>query len=353
MRKLQWLGAVVGCGLIVSACADEKGVLDDTPAKPASTTQSNDADAGPGGNATATPSSPGSAGGTAAASSSNSPAVSSAPVTPPPSDGVLLGAPCAGDEECGTGQLCLKEDPDVFLGTVAGGVCTADCSDDPRVCQGFGVGAGCLAGESRAYCVTRCTTGSLSVQCHGRADTVCLPLNANYTDGACLPMCQSDADCPGQVCQPSVLLANDVGDLWKEGGVCVDPDPAAPALKQDGEACTADVDCQGQWCLPITEGSPDGVCSSLCNFATEGLACHPEAGEPVLSACLESVFSLNPRVGELGLCYPACDTDEDCHSGLVCSPETAVMDAIGRAGLCALPAVEPPVTTTDAGADAG
>jgi hypothetical protein len=262
-----------------------------------------------------------------------------------------LGDTCTSDTDCETGQFCLLNDPDLFLGTIAGGMCTADCSAANDDCSEFGPEAQCLGSAAKAYCVLGCTTRAASIQCHGRGDMLCLPNNIDFSDGACVPMCQSDADCPGQVCEPSSLGFNASGDLWTLGGVCSAPDPTATAGKPDGAACTADTECTGLWCIPVSD--TEGVCGSLCNFTTPSLACHAKGNEPIQSACVGNALESDrsPRPGELSLCYPTCDTDADCHAGLVCVEDAAVLKNLNRAGLCGPPEAETPATPSDA--DAG
>jgi hypothetical protein len=343
-----------GC-VLVSACSDEKAITSSGDPTASATTAPRDG----GGNDPAPTSDSGNnpnPNGSNPSASATNPTNSSAPngsVAPsasaplPAQDLATFGDRCDSDEDCGASQFCLQDDEVVFGGTVAGGVCTADCTVDVGVCAQFGAGTWCAGSDQRAYCVQHCVIGSALEKCHGREDMACLPVDMTApSDGACTPACASDEECPGQECQAFDFGIS--GDfLFPVGGVCVDPSEPA-ALKQDGEACADYSECEGQWCVLPLGGGEATICSSLCTFRTSTFACHRSAdsSEPALSVCAEGVFSADPLVQEVGFCMPTCDDDADCEVNTKCLQGTQAFQAdTGRFGLCGVPAA----ATGDAG----
>ncbi len=270
-----------------------------------------------------------SAGGQAAGSAGASPA------TP---DGKLIGDPCAADEECSTGLLCLREDPDFFgEGQVADGICTLRCEGQPESCPAFQTGTTCVSVEGGpGYCLEACQAGQNVPKCGQNSQRRCLPLDSDNT-GACLPSCLDDKACgKDKVCNQ--LL-----------GLCTDTQPDG---KADGETCTAPEDCAGGWCLTLDES--DGICSSTCTFfnSSGSTGCHDSANGLGPSLCLPQ---FDPAVlGDPGVCLPLCETDADCvlESWECSMPEDAADKAdfeaaFGAPGLC-IPKADP-AAGTDAG----
>jgi hypothetical protein len=300
---------------------------------------------------------------------------------PPEQPGALepgqLGAPCASDDDCADGIVCLLESGDDFGvgGGPPGGYCSTPC-DVAEDCTE--AGAVCASTPGGSFCLRGCSVDDPG-GC-GRDVTACLSLGPA---AACLPVCSADADCDGRVCDlqngicvdasaPSpecvtdadcalgtcdlssgLCAPADVGctqdaDCSDQvcdaiGGACIDA-PLAPV----GSACAADVDCAGEnapqddtrLCLALDDAA---FCSALCALGT-AVGCEAYGTD---------AFCLLPVDDTLGLCLELCDVPGDCaQPGYDCEALGTLVN--GRSGACLppLPAEPPPPVDSEA-PDAG
>src|SRR5690606_37806237 len=104
-------------------------------------------------------------------------------------EGVLntVGGQCADDTHCEAGLTCLVESS-FFGGTIALGLCTAECSSDSNLCATFGPLAVCYGNDDEAYCMEACAPGGEGLRCStrdadgnplARLNQMCLPLGAS------------------------------------------------------------------------------------------------------------------------------------------------------------------------------
>lgn len=181
-----------------------------------------------------------------------------------------LAESCISDADCGPDLKCSLSSADdaVFGGGPAGGYCTKSCADDSE-CPSGGL---CLAGTENGpkECILPCSQGPElmyindpldDTKCHAREDLMCAPLDAQFTQGGCLPTCGKDDQCDnGRVCDPRL-------------GVCVDPAKVNKGLPagSDCDPMADPPDCAGI-CLTLTGDTPDQdihMCSSTCAIGGE------------------------------------------------------------------------------------
>jgi hypothetical protein len=242
-----------------------------------------------------------------------------------------LGTSCASTAECGGGLTCLKPSDNIVPGAgPPNGLCTADCTTaaNQNLCKSLGGICVALTAMSKAFCMEPCTEGKVGTpesKCHGRHDSVCSPLD---TPGsfACVPICETDADCGTRKC--------DLGT-----GLCADVlTPGSPI----GSSCLRDSDCAGLFCYPFESGpdasSSAGVCTAICrlgNVEACGFRTSPLDAGPPVGACL--LASSSADVGDIGICAQLCDTVNDCgstDSRWNCILDSDVRTAFGHAGYC-------------------
>jgi hypothetical protein len=160
--------------------------------------------------------------------------------------------------------------------------------------------------------------------------------------GACIPRCNSDADCDGgRVCDPGA------------SGTCVDVRPPGGTV---GDPCTLETqatDCASGFCIPYANAS-GFACGAYCTLGLVDGCGFDSAGGGVREAfCFEPRFP-GGGVRDLGVCFPLCNTTADCAQsgdGWVCEPipNVELATALGRSGEC-LPAA---LSTSPQSADAG
>jgi hypothetical protein len=240
-----------------------------------------------------------------------------------------LGKACASSSECGTGLSCISASSAAFDGAgPAKGLCTADCTSDENLCAGIAANAVCVDYNGAAYCLEGCSFGPSSqpdfsaTKCHGRHEVACAPLfdtAGQFSVAACVPQCNSDADCGGLECHAKT-------------GLCSSVSPTGQSL---GEPCTvpdAGVDsCKGN-CTNFTHSSNGQVFLSMC---TEGctLGATPSCGwtgpgtGPAPAACLFVSKTIQDNggasFGDQGSCGLLCNCNSDCKTPLlVCRPWT-------------------------------
>jgi hypothetical protein len=272
-----------------------------------------------------------------------------------------LGAACASDGECGEGLTCLEANSGALEGeSPAKGYCTTTCTDGSE-CTAFGNNHVCVNFGTASYCLEGCTFGPSGPiggdfdpqKCHGRKEVACSPFLASEALGpcasgdcpkgqacgtdnqchtlypACTPQCGSDLECAPGYCNPRT-------------GNCTTVQPTGKSI---GEVCTPAGDggteeCRGR-CYGFSD-APGNFCSQLCGFGQD-LQCEwegPTSG-PAPGICMygfAAVFDNDgPGNGDLGLCAPLCDCNDDCKvDGWVCKPfqGTGWAEYTLRMGLC-------------------
>jgi hypothetical protein len=216
----------------------------------------------------------------------------------------LIGAPCAGNADCGFGGLCIPE------------------------AEGFTDG----------YCITACDPGD-PLACPG--DGVCAALGEN---DLCVDGCGQDADCrDGYVCATWIIP----GEAFCFPGACREdadcgPDEACArgvcgnTLAVTGSACEDSSDCQpGGACIPEEPDAedPDGprFWGGYCTL----IGCAQDADCAGGGRC---AFN-----GELNVCLDPCEQPADCREGyacalydgaLTCLPGQCAQDADCEVGQC-------------------
>ncbi len=209
-----------------------------------------------------------------------------------------IGAACDRNADCDEELFCLSaRGVAIAAGGPPGGYCTRSCTNNPAICNRFGADTGCyLTPDGTSFCFRGCESGSpRDSKCLGRDDVACSLLSLDPLIRACVPMCNTNADCPGRFCNPQT-------------GVCTDqPRVGAP----DGVACDASLDgdpnfCQGL-CFSVNAGPLGGVCAGSCTVGV------PECG--VNGICLPDPISGD---GDSGACFPRCDCATPCAPPLVC-----------------------------------
>ncbi len=217
---------------------------------------------------------------------------------------VTLGGRCEFDWECVPGLGCMRGDSGLIdAASPALGLCTKSCAANPSACDAFG-GECWQVTSGVAYCVESCAFGPAGAEsfdpakCHGRPEMACSPFGSNQA--ACLPRCNRATDCNvGWSCDP-------------RDGLCRQEQPTGLPL---GAPCDESADA----CLGVCESE---ACEEACTFGAP-LACgRTSTAEPADAYCLhgddEIPLGSGPGAGDLGMCVPLCDCDDDCPSPLVC-----------------------------------
>lgn len=249
-----------------------------------------------------------------------------APATGP---GSWVASRCDQDADCAPGLSCVTADDDDMGQTgAANGYCTASCqseadcpnSADAVVCAPIFPGSGrwCLLG-----CRPHGAYAWKTDHCRGRIDLACFPADSAHSQGACVPMCTTDADCGRRYC-----------DL--ETGTCVDRLPAGLPM---GAPCAAHEQCVG-WC-------DSGYCTGYCTYGTAGIkgACGAVVKEGAAdAACLWPAVVVEGATsgwGDTALCGQLCDCTEQCRHpddrcwAPVLPSEQGALQKLGRRGYCA------------------
>jgi len=215
-----------------------------------------------------------------------------------------LGAACTSNDQCGMGNRCIlatANDP-ILGGGPAGGYCSRDCATNTD-CGNNGVCIGAQQGTPGS-CFLACENGPAPMfidepldenKCHGREDVACTGLQAGLT--ACLPVCGSDTQCGGRMCDP-------------RAGVCVDNANTGLGI---GAACdpeATDDACAGT-CIGFSDGG--SMCSQACVFggSLEGT---PDCGGLDKGLCI--FLPEGSGAGDYGVCTAACTEHDDCQNPL-------------------------------------
>jgi hypothetical protein len=196
----------------------------------------------------------------------------------------------------------------------------------------------CIECESDADCPgTVCQTlyglcGGLD--CRADSGLVCAPYFCDPSSGQCV-MCETDADCTGKIgtphCDPFIKS-------------CVCESPTECGLLQPGCAlgicstCSVDADCPpNQICLgvlPFSVGTGGCVCLGSSGCEPPFPVCEGLDAGPGLCGCNSNAQcpngSCSTAAPPAGMCELFCRTSEDCPDGGTC-----LLD--GGAGLCQPP----------------
>ncbi|MDX2054076.1 MAG: hypothetical protein SFV15_16875 [Polyangiaceae bacterium] len=238
-----------------------------------------------------------------------------------------VGARCNSETDCEDRLICLTSGSTALDGGgPAEGLCTADCSEDARLCQQLNAKSVCVGSEKQAYCFEACAVGSPignAAKCSNRPEMACTLLDAPSNLAACLPQCNgASGECEsGTSCDFATAILS--------AGLCrAEPPPGLPT----GSKCdpNAKVDpCRGL-CLPFT--NTIGACADGCTVGAEG-SCNP-TGSPTLSAvCVPA--RTGEGQGDAGICLKLCDCTADCgHPEMKCFGAANVASALGRKGVC-------------------
>jgi hypothetical protein len=251
-----------------------------------------------------------------------------------------LGRGCVNDNDCdsaNTNLTCMKADStDLDNEGPAKGLCTIDCTADQTVCATVGdANSVCQAyTNGKSFCMEGCQFGPASLtaldakKCHGRSEMACsLISETDTTNGVCLPLCNSDADCGGSLfCDPNLGTCSATAPTG---------DPVGAPCTQPGDAGTADT-CKGQ-CGGLVHASGQQPFTYMCfENCTQGVAAvcgwgGPNTG-PAPAACLfgPAVLSSTAGFGDQGSCGALCDCNADCaNPALVCG-DFSQIDSSGQ-----------------------
>jgi hypothetical protein len=249
----------------------------------------------------------------------------------------VVGSPCATDADCaGAPVVCVQEssNTEFQFGGPQDGYCSLPCTANAD-CTAIDGDAACNTGLG--YCLALCQpgVGATLVKCGAGRAQYCFPISDDGSIGACLPGCTSDAACAGRFCDPGLP------------GLCVDEAPPGGAV---GAACTVATqvaDCASGLCLEYADPNDSTVtvatfCSANCTAGVaNGCGFDAVSGGTRQAACFEPRFS-DGGVGDIGVCFPLCDTTADCAqaaAGWTCLPfpDPAGVAQVGRQGECVPP----------------
>jgi hypothetical protein len=256
-----------------------------------------------------------------------------------------VGNGCTADSQCaGAPLVCIQSTSNTEFqqGGPQGGYCSVPCTSNAD-CTAIDDISAC--NTTLHYCFALCVPGTSQLKCGSNNAQACVAVSTQF--GVCIPRCSSDAACgPGRFCDPG-----DTGlcrDVAAQGGKV--GDPCTPA--------TEATDCAGGLCLQYADPNDRTVvagsfCSAGCTFGlSNGCGFDNVSGGQRQAACLQSSDD-GGQPGDLGLCFPVCDSNADCAqsgAGWVCKPfnDANAEQQVGRLGEC-LPAALANVGVTDAG----
>ncbi len=228
---------------------------------------------------------------------------------------LAIGTPCDTSDRC-VGGLCAE--------TTAGRVCTQAC-DPLRLELGCSPGTYCATSGCDAYCVPG-TLGANPVGTSCAADTECSTgFCRDPGDGMrrCLDFCRLDEnDCLGrEVCVPFVDTCGGCVDASIVGGT-----------RSLGETCSSASQCRSGICH-LRAGV--GECATACgpsNTCTEGFVCRDthciaDRRQPVGGPCIDSADCIDGLCATSGAgswCTVLCSSDTMCPLGMLCDPTARV-----------------------------
>jgi hypothetical protein len=278
-----------------------------------------------------------------------------------------LGEPCAADDDCGTGLVCLLPNGLPSGDGPPNGMCTLRCTADDN-CLEFANDAYCVGFEKDAnmqnvsYCVLACTgTQAGSPKCRERDDFACGILDATPTTvacattddcavhqvcfedvcqdmiEACLPTCRADSDCAdAQFCDFATgFCTGTEPDGLPLGALC---DPSLPAAQDE---------CNG-FCSATDATETEGTCTAFCSASPDAYGCGWVGDGAPDNACLYATIisrdasgQIDLAISDLMICGSLCDCNDDCPAEAeFCMDESAgdpmnsIQARFGRAGYC-------------------
>ncbi len=167
------------------------------------------------------------------------------------------GETCVCDDECSS-STCFLE---AFTG-LPQGMCFRECKTSED-CEGS----------------TVCDFGWCAPPCNDNADCESSRVCSKTGEAdACFPLCSSGPDCESGICNPY-------------SGRCSQPGDPEPFGFGTGEDCREDNECKSQFCSK-------GGCTSFCSVERQG--------------CPDGGICVRTGSGDLGLCFPTCETNGDC-----------------------------------------
>ncbi|HZO13317.1 MAG TPA: hypothetical protein VFB62_08655, partial [Polyangiaceae bacterium] len=159
-----------------------------------------------------------------------------------------VGDACDDSNPCPPGLDCWRADADPGA---PGGVCTKTCVT-PDDCPS---GSNCVDIAGKRTCLPACEFGTgESSKCRGRRELGCNEQNS------CVPLCSSDAHCPGRYCD-------------RTQGLCVDARNGGSLAP--GALCTNAAQCRGD-CVPAAGSFK--VCQEQCVLGSQG-ACASDGSD--------------------------------------------------------------------------
>ncbi len=221
-----------------------------------------------------------------------------------PGPAAELGKKCQADAQCGK-LKCVRHDAVSFAsGGPANGVCTWPCAIGNNVCGTIKTGAICHAfspPNGDAYCLEGCNPqAAAGVNCGGRdkdmACTMLIDIASQTPAPACLPLCNTKAECGTLSCHPD--------------GLCRGADPSPTAI---GQNCGVDAGpgvCGAGICTPYISpeaGFVTEACTEPCTLGAIGSCRYQPGVSPNPDhGCFEPADPSSPTPGNLGLCAQLC-----------------------------------------------
>ena len=247
----------------------------------------------------------------------------------------MFGSACASAVQCG-GLTCLTPSSGALDGGgPAKGLCTAACASDFD-CQGLGSNAVCLEYSTGVgFCFEGCSFGNpgntfLPSKCHGRPEMACSPLSdgVSLVGQACLPQCNSDADCGTLHCDPKSGLCRATPATGKDLG--------AECVQQDG----GPGECKGNCTGIVNPGSSvpfTYTCTERCTLGAPA-QCGWDGTSQAPGFCLfSSTLISTPGIGDQGSCAQLCSCNADCKNpSFVCRAfnDPNFEATLGQKGYC-------------------
>ena len=267
------------------------------------------------------------------------------PSSDPSTAGICYAEPqfasCHSDSECpGPFGWCVGVDQGLATGVCGRGCprlhsCLDDHNQVDSTCAPEVDVVGFFCG-SNAICDSSATK-------FGSSDGECLPLCTTTADcasgfacsqassqgrplGSCIPYCISDDQCGGHNCNLSTHLCTALDQT----------------LNANGSSCATDVDCRSQHCIPETWGGRGGVSGYLGGFCESFCVQPPDSAYlaatlPAADCPENDVCVRDPSVatGRISRCLPRCSTDADCRANYVCvHPEAPGSTSRSQDGFC-------------------
>lgn len=268
----------------------------------------------------------------------------------------MVGSPCQSADDCPVGvggetlDCITVDDSETFgPGGPQGGYCTLPCTPEGSECADVDDASGCVSfvGAGAGVCMAICIAGPDGVGAKCRAPAqACVPQADDSDVGLCLPVCQSDEACGGE------LSCNRQGLMSLCG-------TEASATGVIGSSCTAETeeaDCGGAFCVEIDIEAPEdesvSFCSANCALAIEDACGSRAEGAARRDATCRGGQFQGAVQGDLGYCLEICDVDADCEQAdFTCRASPLIEDSEERFGVCIPRALLPDEPVPDAGGE--